>query len=318
MSIKINTEEYEIIKQLGKGGFGEVYLVSNKKDNKKYAVKKIVINNLAEDKIKGIENEAIILSSISSEHIVKYYDSFMDSHCFYILMEYCENDLKKFINEHKGKNEFLDENIIYNIVLEICLGIKEIHKHNLIHRDLKPENIFINKDNKIKIGDFGISKQLNINQKYAFSAIGTNYYMAPEIIKGEKYNNKIDIWALGCIIYELFTFNICFESESLLGLVNAILEKNHGKIDLKKYNLKWQNLIDLLLKKDYKERPNIDEVYNYVNNILKKEVISKIDINYYKKLKKISDEELKYLNVQGVKFYYIQSKILFFYNFLSK
>ena len=318
MSIKINTEEYEIIKQLGKGGFGEVYLVSNKKDNKKYAVKKIVINNLAEDKIKGIENEAIILSSISSEHIVKYYDSFMDSHCFYILMEYCENDLKKFINEHKGKNEFLDENIIYNIVLEICLGIKEIHKHNLIHRDLKPENIFINKDNKIKIGDFGISKQLNINQKYAFSAIGTNYYMAPEIIKGEKYNNKIDIWALGCIIYELFTFNICFESESLLGLVNAILEKNHGKIDLKKYNLKWQNLIDLLLKKDYKERPNIDEVYNYVNNILKKEVISKIDINYYKKLKKISDEELKYLNAQGVKFYYIQSKILFFYNFLSK
>ena len=78
--------------------------------------------------------------------------------------------------------------------------MKEIHDKNLIHRDLKPSNIFISKDNKMKIGDFGISKQL-IGTKHANTKTGTSNYMAQEILKGEKYDNKIDIWALGCIIY---------------------------------------------------------------------------------------------------------------------
>ena len=160
MDIQINSQEFKIIKELGEGGFGKVFLVSNIKDNKFYAVKKLLIENLSEEKLKMTENEAKILSSIQNEHIVKYYDSSKNSGSFYILMEYCENDLKKFIKEHKAKNEFIDEKIIYEIIIDICLGIKEIHKHNLIHRDLKPANIFLNKNNKIKIGDFGISKEL--------------------------------------------------------------------------------------------------------------------------------------------------------------
>ena len=86
--------------------------------------------------------------------------------------------------------------------------------------------------------------------------------MSPEVIKGENYNKKVDIWAFGCIIYELFTLNVCFESKSLYGFVNNILNKNHGKINLKIYNSKWQELIDKLLNKDYKKRPDINELYN--------------------------------------------------------
>ena len=243
-------------------------------------------------------------------------------------MEYCENNLKRFINDYKTNKEFIDETILYNIILELCLGIKEIHKHNLIHRDLKPENIFINEDNKIKIGDFGISKQLKMNEKYANTVVGTNYYRAPEIIKGEKYNNKIDIWALGCIIYELFTFNICFESPSLFGFVNKITEGKHGKIDMNKYNPKWQNLIDLLLIKNYKERPNIEEVYNYLNNDIKEAILKNLidkyieEVNKFekenktnKKLKKISREEFNQINKRGNKIYYIQSKKFIIFKF---
>jgi serine/threonine protein kinase len=91
--------------------------------------------------------------------------------------------------------------------------------------------------------------------------------MAPEVIKGDKYNNKVDIWALGCIIYELLTLNICFESKGLYGIIDKIVNKPHGKIDTKKYSDKWQNIIDLLLKKDYKERPDINEVYNLIINL---------------------------------------------------
>ena len=72
-------------------------------------------------------------------------------------MEYCDDqNLNVFINKHKEKNELIEEKIIYNIIKQICLGLKEIHSKNIIHRDLKPENIFMNKNNEIKIGDFGI------------------------------------------------------------------------------------------------------------------------------------------------------------------
>ena len=268
MSIYINSKEYKIIKTLGQGGNGKVYQVLDEKDNKYYAIKTIPIHNLDEEDIKQIENEAKILSNIDDIHIVKYYDSDRNKENFNILMEYCEgSDLKKFINEYKTKNELIDEKIINEIILDICLGIKVIHQKNLIHRDLKPENLFITKENKVKIGDFGISKQLDVNNKYANTSIGTNNYMAPEVIKGESYNEKVDIWAFGCIIYELFTLNVCFESKSLFGFVDKILNKQHGKINLKKYNSKWQDLIDLLLNKQYNKRPEIDEVYKLIQNV---------------------------------------------------
>ena len=330
MSININSQKYKIIRQLGEGGFGKVFLVS--KEDKFYAIKQLPIKNISEEKIEMAENEAKILSKIKNDHIVKYYDSYKDIDSFNILMEYCENDLRKFIDEHKAKQELIEENIIYDIILDLILGIKEIHKNNIIHRDLKPANIFINKENKIKIGDFGISKQLDNGEKYASTNTGTNYYMAPEIIKGEQYNNKIDIWALGCIIYELFTLNICFKTKSIYGYVNKIVEGNHGTIDIEKYNSKWQKLIDLLLKKDYKKRPNIDEVYNYLNNSLKNDTITHYkdvyNLNDYieelnkfgekQKLKRINKEETQQLIRKGIKIHLMTSKKLIFNLILIK
>ena len=205
MKININSQNYTIIKELGKGGYGKVYQVLNKKEKKYYALKKISLEDISEEEMANIENEAKILSRINNDHIVKYYYSYKDNNSFNILMEYCEGlDLKNFINKHKKKKESIKEQVIFNFVLDICYGLKQIHKMNLIHRDLKPENIFIY-NNNIKIGDFGISKQLDMNNKYAKTVIGTYNYMAPEMIKGEKYNEKIDIWALGCIIYELLS-----------------------------------------------------------------------------------------------------------------
>jgi len=265
MSINLGSKEYKIIKELGRGAFGKVFQILNEKENKYYALKKIELIEFSEEELELYENEAKILSSINNAHVVKYYDSSKDNEFFYILMEYCEgSDLKQFIKEYKSKKEKIDEKSIYSIIFDICLGIKEIHQKNLIHRDLKPENIFIDKYKMIKIGDFGISKLLDNNDKYAKSIVGTNNYMAPEVIKGDKYNNKVDIWALGCIIYELLTLNVCFEGKGLYGIIDKIVNKPHGKIDTNKYNHKWQDIIDLLLKKDFKKRPDINEVYNLI------------------------------------------------------
>ena len=194
-------------------------------------------------------------------------------------MVYCENgDLRAYIDFYKkSNNKKISQDEIILILLEICKGLKEIHKRNIIHRDLKPENIFIDKDFKIKIGDFGIYKQLNKPKEYATSFQGTSNYLAPEILN-KRYNNKVDIWALGCIIYELCTLEFCFDNH--IALVNQTLNKEvEKKIDKKYYSSELQELINLLLKKNYKERPDIEKVYDMAISLKKKYLLNEINLS---------------------------------------
>ena len=258
--ITINSVKYTIIKELGENKKDDIkiYKAINKINNKYFAIKEISIKNEKEDVINEIQKEAKILSQFNSENIVKYYGSQINKNNFYILMEYCDgHDLRTFINKYKEKNEFIEENIIYDLINQICFALKEIHDKNITHRDLKPENIFMNKNNRIKIGDFGVSKQLNsfktlISTKYG---AGTVLYNSPEVIKFGKYNKKTDIWSLGCIIYELFNLSIYF------------LDKYDEvkTIDKEIYNIKWQELINLLLQVDVDKRPDINQVLEYIN-----------------------------------------------------
>ena len=139
-SIKIKNQEYEIVKELGKGGNGRVFKVLNKSDNKFYAIKEIDIKEDMKDKITDYEKEANYLSKFNCKNIVKYYDSFRDNNKFYILMEFCEGqNLRDFINKSKMTNYAIEEDKLYDIIKQICIGLKEIHDKNIIHRDLKPE-----------------------------------------------------------------------------------------------------------------------------------------------------------------------------------
>ena len=140
MSIIIKNKEYKIIKNLGQGGYGNVIQVKRKSDNKYYAIKEILIKNEMKDKIENIKKEADILSKFNSENIVKYYDSCLDKDKFYIIMEYCNGEnLRDFINKNIKNKKLIEENILYNIIKQICIGIKEIHEKNIVHRDLKPQ-----------------------------------------------------------------------------------------------------------------------------------------------------------------------------------
>ena len=134
----------------------------------------------------------------------------------------------------------------------------EIHKNKIIHRDLTPDNIFIGKNNKIKIGDFGVSKELKTNNNYTKS-IGKIDYMAPKIINGPEYNYKVDIYSLGCIIYELFKLNKYYIDKQ--SNIEIKLDNN--------YNEEWKNLIISLLLDDYEKRPDAEEVYKRIVNIKK-------------------------------------------------
>ena len=252
-TIIINSEEYENIGFIGEGGYAKVYKL--KKNNKFYALKKILTIDLTEEQKKKVYEEAKILSKFNNEYIIKYYFSYSEKDYFNILMEYGgDTNLKKFISKQNGA--YIKENTIKDIIIQVCNGLKEIHKLKLIHRDLTPENIFIDENNKIKIGDFGVSKKLDTYNKYARTNTGKYHYNAPEIEKDQKYDYKADIYSLGCIIYELFTLNEYY--------IDTKIDGKDGKIDTDKFNPKWQLLIESLLKKDYHERPNIEEVINRI------------------------------------------------------
>ena len=259
----MNKNKYRILKELGKGGYGKVSLVLNNLDNKYYALKEILIKD--EDNINNIKNEINIISKFNNNNIVKYYNSYKENDKYYILMEYCDGqNLKDYINKHIEKNELIEENIIHNIIKQICIGIEEINKMKIIHRDLKPENIFMNKNLEIKIGDFGISKQLNREYAITKNKLGTEYYAAPEILLDGKYNEKSDIWSLGCIIYELF---------HLRKYYNDKLLEEIKKIDKDIYNYKWQELIDLILQVDSYKRIDINTILEKINNELYNNII---------------------------------------------
>ncbi len=172
-------------------------------------------------------------------------------------MEFCsEGNLRNFIDKYINNDTLIEENIISNIIKQICIGIKKIHNLKIIHRDLKHENIFINNNMNIKIGVFGLSKQLNLDKTHAIAInkSRSDYYVSPEILVKGIYNEKSDIYSLGCIIYKLFHLNTYH---------NDRIMKDIKKINPDIYNNKSQILIDSLLQNDYKKRFDINQVNKF-------------------------------------------------------
>lgn len=117
-----------------------------------------------------------------------------------------DGDLATFIKNAKRKGDFIDEKVILSWFIMLVWGVKCLHSKNVLHRDLKAANVFLTKHRFVKIGDFGISKILNTTSAKTF--VGTPYYLSPEICSNQPYEFSSDIWALGCILYEMCTLKV--------------------------------------------------------------------------------------------------------------
>ena len=267
-------KDYIIIKRIGFGSSGLVYQVYKNNDPSKsiLILKQIPFRNVNNDleettrKLKKANNESLILSKLSFKYVVKYYDSFIEDDCLNIIMEYCEEgDLGSLINNLIQNNNSLSEQQIWHFFIQISLGLAYIHSNKILHRDLKPMNIFLKKNNLIKIGDLGVAKMLQTNTK-ALTYIGTPYYLSPEVCEGKPYNSKSDVWALGCILYELCTFKKPFNAFNQAALCMKIIQGKYITISKlengPKYSKNLENLINSMLKRDYMERPLMKEILN--------------------------------------------------------
>ena len=263
-------ENFDIIEKLGEGSYSTVYKVKRKLDDQIYALKKVKLLNLNEREKKNSLNEVRILASIKSKYVISYKEAFFDEKdsTLGMVMEYADNgDLHQKILEHKKSMKYFDEIEIWKIFIQIVKGLKALHDLQILHRDLKSANVFLFKNGSAKLGDLNVSKVAK--RGLGYTQTGTPYYASPEIWKDLPYDNKSDIWSLGCVLYEMITLHTPFRAKNMDALYKKVLGGDIGKLP-EQFSDDLNQVVQLLLKVNSNKRPNCNDILN--NTLVKKRI----------------------------------------------
>nr|AKN21710.1 NEK8-1 [Schmidtea mediterranea] len=255
-STNLNVVSYVQVRVLGKGAYGKAVLYRNAVDNSLVVWKEIDIDK---NKINEIQNEIDILSILDHPNIVAYYNHFVYIDTVFIEMEYANaGSLSNYLRQLK---EDLSESCVLWYFFQLIYALDYIHKLHIIHRDIKTLNIFLTTSTLLKIGDFGISKVLN-EDEFANTQVGTPVYMSPEVIQGLPYSSKSDIWASGCVLYEIISRKKLFEYSNHLSLAMKIINGEFQTMP----NCNNSDLLDLLqrlLLNEPTKRPSAEDVLKH-------------------------------------------------------
>ncbi|KAG8453844.1 hypothetical protein GDO86_000461 [Hymenochirus boettgeri] len=249
--------KYMKISKIGEGSFGKAILVKSKEDGKQYVIKEIGISRMSNKEREESRREVSVLANMKHPNIVQYKESFEENGCLFIVMDYCEGgDLYKRINSQKGV--LFTEDQILDWFVQLCLALKLFMTEKSASR-YKVSNIFLTKSGTIQLGDFGIARVLNSTVELARTCIGTPYYLSPEICENRPYNNKSDIWALGCVLYEMCTLKHAFEAGNMKNLVLKIIRGSYPPVSVH-YSYDLRSLLSLLFKRNPKDRPSVSSI----------------------------------------------------------
>eukprot|EP01080_Neovahlkampfia_damariscottae_P008813 gene8813-763_t len=301
--------EYEVIKRLGSGAQGIVYLGKKQYTNEQYAVKSMVLDQLTEEEEKKEVSEIMellpdikeiqILQQMRHINVLNLVDHFIrkkfDRVELCLVFPYCEQgDLEKYITKKKN---ILKELELIQLTIQILEGLTYCHQHQILHRDLKPENIFILKEGEkliFKIADFGLSK--NVDKSIAHSVVGSMNFMAPEFFESNNYNFSVDIWSFGVILFLIFEqYN--HKRSSNRNYYDFKLSKNRDAIPEFfaeknwKFSAQYVKIITSCVSSNPKNRPKAIELL---------EIFKKIEFELKVAPK---DEEIKYTDNEDEKIF---------------
>ena len=254
--------KYDFIRDknpLGKGAFGEVWKVTHENSKKVYCIKMMTKRDIFEQSlINQINKEIGIMYNINHPYSVKLYNHFEDNEKLYLIMELASNgNLYNFIQNNKNQ-KIKTKEMIKKIIIQVIEIIKYLHSLDIIYRDIKPENILLDKDYNVKLCDYGWASYLSKGQ-FCSAYCGTPEYVSPEVIKKYPYNEKVDIWGIGVLIFELVFGYPPFTSNFNEDRFNNIKE---GKINWPKdlNDMELKDLIEKILKVNPKDRISLDEI----------------------------------------------------------
>ncbi|XP_041851728.1 serine/threonine-protein kinase Nek3 isoform X2 [Melanotaenia boesemani] len=250
-------EKYSYLSVIGEGSFGRAVLVQCKNSQERYVIKEIQLPR-NQSKLRNSKSEAILLSRMKHPNIVAFREAFEVDDLLCIVMEYCGGgDLLQRIQQQKTI-QFCVENIL-KWFAQMCAGANYIHDKRVLHRDLKSKNIFLTDDGTIKLGDFGSACILNSSKANAHAYVGTPYYVAPEIWDNKPYNNKSDVWSLGCVLYELCTLRHPFQASSWKNLILKVCRGAYPPLPQHlPYELHY--LVKQMFKTNPKDRPSVHTI----------------------------------------------------------
>ena len=276
-NLKSSLQTYQKVKSIGKGSYGEVFLIKSLQTQKEYALKETLITKNKEMFLYFSMNEINILSKLNNPYIISLKCAFKtqideETEKLYIIMEYVDNgDLNQLITKYKNDEKFFEEKRLLNWLFQLCLSLLYLKENEIIHRDIKPSNIFLLKDDTIKLADFGISKKVS---KEDGMFIGTPVYTSPEIISKKDYSYKADIWSLGVTFLQLIFLRLPFLGEDHETIYNNIVHKilnpkilnkdktGYNEDIIKNYSKEFIDLIDKMVSVNQDDRPSVKEILN--------------------------------------------------------
>uniref|UniRef100_A0A8C4HFW5 non-specific serine/threonine protein kinase n=1 Tax=Dicentrarchus labrax TaxID=13489 RepID=A0A8C4HFW5_DICLA len=255
-------KRYSILQSLGRGSFGSVYLVQDNKatDGEELKVlKQIPLGDLRPDETVRATQEAHLLSQLHHPAILTFYHSFLEGDAFCIVTEFCQDrDLDCKLEEVRQAGRSLPELQVIDWLIQLLLGLHYMHDRRILHRDLKAKNVFL-KRNLVKIGDFGVSCLLMGSCDLATTFTGTPYYMSPEVLNHQGYDSKSDIWALGCLLYEMCSLTHAFQGPNFLSVVMKIVEGETPTLP-SGYSQELNSVMQRMLQKQPSSRPSAAEL----------------------------------------------------------
>nr|CAB3264288.1 serine/threonine-protein kinase Nek3-like [Phallusia mammillata] len=256
-------DEYEIVTKIGKGSSGSVFLARSKKLKKLVAIKKIEIDESRRSRCrKSVMREANILRTLNHFHIVKCYEWFLDDEAGNISMalEYCNGGtIQDRIKAAQVRKETIPEEKVMLWTTQITSAVNYIHDRRILHRDLKSENVFLIKSEDVKLGDFGISKEIDHTLDKASTCVGTPCYLSPELCQDIPYSFKSDIWALGCLIFEMLALSPAFDAANLVSLFYKIVNCKYATLPVH-CSSAAKELISKVLTRNPADRPNASQL----------------------------------------------------------
>ncbi|TLD29846.1 kinase-like protein [Venturia nashicola] len=287
-----NEEKYEVLEKIGHGSFGVIHKVRRKSDGLVLCRKEISYNRMSQKEREQLQAELSILSKLKHQNIVEYIerDHRKDTQDLHLYMEFCGGgDLGQVIKRLKHKNQYAEEEFVWSIFSQIVTALYRCHYGEdppasganvmglganakptklkskqapwmVLHRDIKPENVFLNEQNNVKLGDFGLSKILQ-SHDFASTYVGTPYYMSPEICAAERYSLYSDIWSLGCLLYELCAKEPPFNARTHIELFQKIKSGRISPIP-PVYSHDLQKVINSCLQVNPNARPDTSQLLN--------------------------------------------------------
>ena len=266
-SFQIPNKMYDVGAKIGSGTFSSVRECLNKKTNELVALKRVDLSR-CRDNMPKLKKEVDLIKQLSHPNIVKLIDSFETQESFYMVLEYIPNsDLINTILESKYYSEQDIGGVIHNLVS----ALQYLHSLDIVHRDVKVENVLVQKSKtgmkKLKLCDFGLATKMKDKKSMLKTVCGTPIYMAPEVILQQGYDHKVDLWAVGVVLYLLTLGTPPFSSPSKdFNIIFDVIVEGNFKREGPAWNIlsnEAQNLIQLLLEQEPSKRLSAEEVLNY-------------------------------------------------------